>query len=266
LPDVLGFVRGALLRTGKGFELAAKVCASMAASTLRMRDIRLHTEDNWGRFYALESDINRGLFEWEEHLVQRFVRPGDRILVLGSGTGRDLIALAKDGHEVCGVEPAAAAIAIAREACSRRGVSATLVHGYFEDVSLPGAFDVAAFSNLGYGYIPESTRRIDVLRKAKGLLAPGGRILISCVANPERRRSRLFELVKVGTRLRRSDWRPEDGDVLHPMPSGKPRFHYEHIFVPGEVEREAAAAGLRVLCSDKSTSDYWLVVLSAEVP
>lgn len=101
--------------------------------------------------------------------------------------------------------------------------------------------------------IPKSRRRIDVLRKARGNLAPGGRVLISCVGHRERRHSRLFELVKIGARLRRSDWQPEEGDIVYPMMG--PRFHYEHIFVPGEVEAEAAAAGLRVIFRDESSFD-----------
>lgn len=230
-----------------------------------MRDIRAQTEQKWSRFYALDADIDRGLFPWEQHLVERFMQPGERVLLVGSGTGRDLIALAAQGFEVCGVDPAAAAVAIADAACARRGIAARTLHGYFEDITTPAPFDVVMFSNLCYGLIPESRRRVDVLRKAKSQLAPGGRILLSCVWNRERRRSRSFDVVKLGARLRQSDWHPEDGDVLDPMPGGPPRFHFEHLFVTGEVEAEAAAAGLQVVYQDQSVSEYWLVVLRREV-
>lgn len=262
MPDFLSVVRTSLLRVGRGFDLAARVCASLAAATLRMRDIRSDTEHKWGRFHTLDADIDRGLFPWEEHLVERFVNAGDRILVVGCGTGRDVIPLGAKGYDVCGVDPAAQAVALAREACSRRGIAAKIIHGYFEDVALSSPFEVIIFSNLCYGLIPESRRRIEVLRKARGHLAPGGRILISCVGNWLRRHSRLFELVKLGARLRRSDWHPEEGDIVHPMLRGQPRFHYEHIFAPGEVEGEAAAAGLRVIYHDESSCDYWIVVLA----
>jgi SAM-dependent methyltransferase len=265
LAILVRLLRASLVSSGRGLERAARLCGSLAASTLRMRDLRSDSEHEWGRFYAHDPDIDRGLFRWEEHLVERFVRPGDRLLVVGAGTGRDVIALSAKGYKVCGIESAPDAASIAREACRTRGIEATIVCGYFEDVTLPGSFDVIMFSYLTYGYIPEASRRTDILRKATSALAPGGRIVISCVWNPERRPSRMFGLVKLGARLRGSDWQPEDGDVIDPMPTGPPRFHYEHIFIPGEVEREAAAAGLRVVYDDKSTSDYWLVVLSAEV-
>ena len=263
MTGVLSFVRASLIRTGRGFERAARVCSSLAASTLRMRDLRSDTEEKWGRFYALDADIDRGLFPWEAHVVDRFARAGDRILVIGSGTGRDLIALSAKGYDVCGVEPAAPAVAIARDACSRRGIPATTVHGYYEDVIVPGTFDIIIFSNLCYGCIPESRRRIDALRKAKGELSAGGRILVSCAGNLQRRRSRLLEVVKLGTRLRGSDWHPEDGDIIEPMPAGRPRFHYEHLFVAGEMEAEAEAAGLRVIYRDVSSFDYWVVALTS---
>lgn len=263
MPGVLSLVRASLIRSGRGFELAARACAALAASTLRMRDIRSDTEEKWGRFYTLDADIDKGLFPWEQQLVDRFASTGDRVLVVGSGTGRDLIVLAAKGYDVCGVDPAAAAVTIAREACSRRGINARSIHGYYEDVALPAPFEVIVFSNLCYGYIPESRRRIDALRKAKGEISPGGRILVSCVGNRPRRRSRLLELVKLGARLRRSDWHPEDGDIIEPIPSGRPRFHYEHLFVAGEVEAEAVAAGLRVIYQDTSSFDYWVFALTS---
>jgi SAM-dependent methyltransferase len=256
-------VRASLVRTGRVFERAARVCKSLAASTLRMRDLRSDTEEKWGRFYALDADIDRGLFPWEEHLIDRFAKAGDRILVVGSGSGRDLIALSAKGYDVCGVDPAAAAVDIARDACSRRGIHATNIHGYYEDVAVPAPFDVIIFSNLCYGCIPETERRIHVLRKAKGELSAGGRVLVSCAGNPQRRRSRLLEVVKLGTRMIGSDWHPEDGDIIEPMPGGTPRFHYEHIFAPGEMEVEAGAAGLRVIYRNASSFDYWLFALTS---
>jgi SAM-dependent methyltransferase len=263
MPDLWNVARNSLLRIGRGFDLAARVCASLAAATLQTRDIRSDTEHSWGRFHALDADIDRGLFAWEEPLVRRFVNSRDRVLVVGCGTGRDVIALSARGHVVTGVDAAPAAVALAREACARREVAAKIVHGYFEDVALSERFDAIILSYLCYGYIPESSRRIAVLRKARTLLAPGGRVLISYVGNRERRRSKLFALVQRGARFRGSDWHPEEGDLVHPMLSGRPRFHYEHIFVPGELQTEAAAADLRVIFHDDASFDYWIAVLAA---
>lgn len=239
----------------------------LAAATLRRRDIRSDAEREWGRFHAADADIDRGLFQWEQHLVDQFVRSGDRILIVGCGTGRDVIGLSVQGHEVCGIDSAPAAIAIAREACSRRGIRATLIDGYVEgDGALPGPFDVIMFSYLCYGFIPESSARSAALRRVKAVLAPGGRVLISCVWSPQRHRSRLFGLIQAGARLCRSDWHPEEGDVIDPMPRGPVRFHYEHIFTAGEVQAEAATAGFRVIFQDTSSSEYCLAVLAPEVP
>ena len=262
MPDLWTLVRGSLLRVAQGLDFAARTCAWLAAAFLQMRDIRSDAEMSWGNFNTLDADVDRGLFWWEELLVNRFVKPPDRILVVGCGTGRDLVALSARGHHVTGVEPAPAAVARAREECARRGVAATVVHGYFEDVVLTTPFDMIILSWCCYGYIPESARRIDVLRKARALLTPGGRILLSYAGNRERHRSTRFAFIERAAWLRRSDWHPEEGDVIHPIFTGRPRFHYEHIFAPGEVEAEASAAGLRTIFHDDSSFDLWVAVLA----
>lgn len=102
------------------------------------------------------------------------------------------------------------------------------------------------FSWFCYGYILGSPTRIDVLRKVKAHLNPGGRVLVSyCLAHP--RRTVLLKLARLVARLSRSDWRPEDEDILVVRDSALDGVWYERHFRPGELERNAAAAGLRVL-------------------
>src|SRR4051812_33877476 len=112
MPDPWNLLRASLIRTARGFDLAARICSSLAAATLHQADIRADTETNWGRFHTHASDVDKGFFPWEQRLVERFVRRGDRILVVGCGTGRDLIPLAASGHHVTGVDPAEHAVAL----------------------------------------------------------------------------------------------------------------------------------------------------------
>ena len=97
-----------MLQLAKAFDLAARACSSLAATTLRMRDLQSDTEQTWGRFNTRDKDIDSGLFLWEEQLFRQFVRPGDRILVVGCGTGRDVLALAARAHSDGPAEPAPA--------------------------------------------------------------------------------------------------------------------------------------------------------------
>ena len=191
--------------------------------------------------------ILSGLMPWERALYDHFLKPEDRILVVGCGTGRDLIALLKLGYRVEGLDVAPRAIAVAGRMLERQGLSAELYTGPIEAVALPGSFDAFVFSWFCYGYIPQTDTRVEVLRKVRAHLRPRGRILI-CYIPAERPPRRLpIWLTRFVARLTRSDWRPELGDVIGPATRHRHAIHYEHQFWEGELENEARAAGLAVI-------------------
>ena len=235
----------ALFRAGRLFARATRVLNHLAAGTLRIADLRVGIEHPWEHFSACDANVAAGLLNWEEEVVARFVNPGDRLLLVGSGPGRDFIALAAKGYRVTGVEPARRAIATSRRHVEKRGLSAEIIEGFFEDVALPGRFDVVMFSHYCYSFIPESRRRIAALQKAGAHLAAEGRILISYMTE-QSGHPLLIRCARLAATLSGSDWRPERGDVLHPVDLAQPLFHYEHPFRPGEIDSEALAAGLRV--------------------
>ena len=234
----------ALFRAGRLFARANRALNHLAAGTLRISDLRVGIEHSWEHFGARDDAIAAGLMGWEEELLTRFVSADDRVLLVGSGPGRDLIALVGNGYRVTGVEPAARANATARRHLERRGLSADIIEGFFEDVALPDRFDVIMFSYCCYSFIPDSRRRIAALRKAADHLTERGRIVISYLTEPPGH-PLLIHLARLAATVSGSDWRPERGDVVHPVDTAAPLFHYEHPFQPGEIEGEAMAAGLR---------------------
>lgn len=230
----------------------------VAMGTVRLSELRAGIERRWSGFFVNDSDIASGLMPWESEVISRFVRPADRVLVVGCGTGRDVIVLAGLGCHVTGVEPAAASVAVAKRVFSERGLRVPILSGFFEDVALDGQFDVIDFSWFCYSYIPGSRRRVDVLRKAARLLSPGGRIIVSCRAMGEVPKSRLITVQRAVARLCRSDWQLEDGDLVSPFRWSGDTFGYEHIFTPGEFEAEAASAGLEIVFRNR---EEWVFVL-----
>lgn len=97
------------------------------------------------------------------------VAPG-RVLDVGCGGGDLLVHYRTLGWEVFGVDPAAAAVA----AATRRGLC--VHHGTLADHPWPAeSFDLVVFSH-SLEHIPEP---LDALRRAKALLAGGGRVAIS---------------------------------------------------------------------------------------
>ena len=234
----------ALFQTGRVFARAARVLNHLAAGTLTIDGLRTGIERTWEDFNDRDADVAAGLTRWEEEIIARFVARGDDVLLVGSGPGRDLIALVGAGYRVTAVEPARRAVATCRRQLEMRGLTADIIEGFFEDVALPRRFDAIIFSGCCYNFIPESRRRIAALRKAADHLAPRGRILINYMTGRPGH-PMLMHLARFAATVTRSDWHPEPGDIMLPVDSARPLFNYEHRFTPGELESEAVAAGLR---------------------
>jgi SAM-dependent methyltransferase len=225
-------------------ELSARALAHTAAGTLDLASLRAAIARGWDDYGHSEDEILSGLKPWEQDCYARYLKPGDRILVIGCGTGRDVIALARAGHRVEGLDPAAGALAIAARMLDRLGLSAPLHACGIEAFTPPGPYDVFTFSWFSYCYIPQSGHRVEVLRRLARHLAPGGRIIVAYMPTPTHPRLPIG-LTRLAARLSRSDWRPEIGDRIW-ISLPRPRtLHYQHEFVPGEFEAEAEAAGLR---------------------
>ncbi len=185
-----------------------------------------------------------GLMDWERDIVERFIAPDARVLIVGAGSGRDVIPLVERGCEVTGVDPASKALNVARRALRDRQLTATLIDGYFEDVDLTGPFDVVVFSYFSYSYIPQSRRRVHALRKAASLSTSGGRIVVSYPRLPPPHPA-LIRIGRATAALFRRDWRLEPGD--HISVHGGALRGFAHSFAEGEIERETAAAGLEIV-------------------
>ena len=247
MESVVHAARTVLLWTARWFDRARALCVSLSAGTLGFRQLRAGIEDTWSGFVADESEIASGWDPAEAAIVARFISAVDRVLVIGCGTGRDLIPLLRMGCEVVGIDPVPEIVAMARRELEKRQLQSSIVEGYFEDTAVPGRFDVVLFSNHTYSYIPERSRRVAVLKKAADLLSPRGRILATYLASRAPFRPRMLRAMQAVARLTRSDWRPERGDHLEPLDGRPGRFAYEHFFGPGELEHEAADASLIVL-------------------
>jgi SAM-dependent methyltransferase len=246
---------------GHSLHLASRASMYLAAGTLRLRDLREAIANTWHEFFRSETSIRSGLMNWESAFYGRFLKPEDHVLLVGSGTGRDLIALLKLGYRVDGLDVSARAIALARRMLDKERLAAELSTGAIETVPLVASFDAFVFSWFCYGYIPQTSSRIAVLRKVNAHLNPGGRILISYVPAERPPRSLPIRLARLAARLTRSDWRPELGDVIGPGGGDRRAIRYEHQFQEGELDGEARAAGLTVVFHERD--DVGTAVLMA---
>lgn len=238
---------GSLLGLASTLERSVTVITYVAAGLLRFDALGRHMGENWRHFGVTqaEPDVADGLFNWERSFYGRFMTPGERVLIVGCGGGRDLLPLLEQGYRAEGLEPVAVCAAMARERVAGRGLTATVYTADIATAVLSGRYDVVIFSWLCYSYIPLRARRVAVLHKTRDHLADGGRVLIPYVLAPPAPRRLPWRLARLASRLSRADWRPEYGDVFIPrLETGT--IHYEHQFQPAEIEAEAHAAGLSV--------------------
>jgi SAM-dependent methyltransferase len=245
-------VFAALYRCALTFDRAATLWYYAAAGVTRLADLRAAIRQEWDEAEASSGDdIAFGLMRWEREFYLRFLKPEERVLVVGSGAGRDLLALLQLGYRAAGVDVSARFTATARAQLQQRGWDAPLYTGAIEATAVPGQFDAVIFSWFCYSYIPQSATRIHALRELGDHLDPGGRILVTYVPAEGSPRRLPIGLARLAARVSRSDWRPEYGDTIHLADRGRYFQHYEHQFTREALEEEARAAGLTVVFHER---------------
>lgn len=121
-------------------------------------------KNNYAKYYdALYQDKN---YEREVAYIQKIlshhtVRPVQKLLDCGCGTGGHVIPLAKEGYEITGIDASSAMIATAREKAQCAGVSPMLKTCDIRKFNLKEKYDAALCMFAVLGYI---TKNDDLLR------------------------------------------------------------------------------------------------------
>jgi SAM-dependent methyltransferase len=246
-----------LLRASVRADQLGRSLRYVAMGTLTLKELRTEMERYWSEYNVDEADIRAGLMKWERDIISQFVRATDSVLIVGCGTGRDMLPLIEMGCRVTGVEPAAPAVALLKRALIEPHRTAKIIHGYFEDVSLEHQFDVISFSDYCYSLIPDSRHRVEVLRKAVRHLATGGRMLFSLSMMRTKGEPRGIQMGRALGRWCRSGWRLEKGDQFTSIyQNGKMFWNFTHVFTLGEFEAELSRAGLQIVYRDPQGSAF----------
>jgi len=234
---------------------AGNGCLLMAAGLLRRDELQAASIDQYRTFNVSPFEVDAGLSPVEQVFYSQFLREKDRILLVGCGTGRDLIALHLLGYDVTGLEPVPEVVALAQQHLARRGVSVPLQTGLVETAELNGRYDVIVFSNGCYSLLQGSGSRVATLRRVAEHLAPAGRIIVSY--HPAKEQSRLGGwLIRTTSWLSSGDWTPEPGDTFARDLFRPGLLRYHHAFRPEEFARECQAAGFSVIADQMFSEGY----------
>lgn len=184
----------------------------------------------------------------EAFVAQHCVAPG-RLVDLGCGTGRLLVAAGHHGHRVLGVDLSMEMLAMAGAKAAAAGLTVDRLKANITELGClaDGSFDYAAclFSTLGMVVGSEQRRR--VIAHAYRLLRPDGRFVLHV-------HNRWFNAWnRDGCRwLLQSLWRsargrPDAGDCVMPAHQGIAAGLTLHLFTRGEAVRILREAGFRII-------------------
>jgi ubiquinone/menaquinone biosynthesis C-methylase UbiE len=200
-------------------------------------EIARRADLNWKKDCRLEP-IETEIFD--RHRIH-----SGKMLVLGSGWGREAIAIAQRGVEVVGMDTDFTAVRTARELAKAAGVSARFHQADFLELPYASSsFDFALMSHNMYSAIPGSSRRQAWLADLDRLLKPNGLVMLSFLPEqlPVPRLRRLSTslnatLAKLPGTNR--DYQPGDDCVGE---------HFIHWFEDmDEIRKELDGAGVTIL-------------------
>lgn len=236
----------------------SEACLHLAAGLLRQEDLKTASRMYWRAYGTSDDEVDAGLELWEKRLYEKLLRPEDRVLLVGCGAGRDLLALAERGYDVTGLDPMPELVDRAREHLARRSLSGKVQQGFVEDADIDGVFDAIILAGCCYCYVPESRTRVSTLARLKVRLADRGLLVVTYAASQPRSRFLLW-MMRTVSWLSRGNWKAERGDNLSRGYFVPQLLRYEHLFAPGEVARECAEAGLRLVGEEVNTPFHYVI-------
>jgi SAM-dependent methyltransferase len=117
-------------------------------------------------------------------VTRQWLQPGQRVLVLGCGTGPEACHFAEAGMRVTGIDISPTAIDLAKRQAADRGLDVIWMVGDACDLSHANCFDAVLDAHMLHclALLPDRTA---LIRAVAGTLVPGGRFIIATMIADE---------------------------------------------------------------------------------
>ncbi len=177
-------------------------------------------------------------------LVMGEVGAGARVLVVGSGSGRECCALAEAGARVEGIDFSEAMIAAARRRAAARELTVAFRCENVASFRPPAeSYDAVLFTYDVYSFLRGRAYRVEVLKRISSWLGSSGAIFLSARRAVEARPRIMLTLQWVLARGSR-EW--GDSHTRWIDSEGTLRRSFVHYFTPAQVAAEIAEANLQM--------------------
>ncbi len=268
-PEGIGrrLLFAALAAAHRGLTLASVAVAHLAAGVLTQADLRKAGRLQYRDFGREAADVDAGLTPIGARIYAEWVRPGARVLIVGCGAGRDLVALRRLGVFADGLELVPEQAERARRHLAERGMTAEVHAGRIEDASLAAHYDAVSFAPACFSNIQGRENRRRALDRARASLRAGGLVILFPIVIPRRRAGRAWA-ARIGRLLGGpgGGWRPEPGDTFTFVWSEGPFPHFVHEFLIPELEAECRAAGFAIQARAAMEDKVGLVLQPSSSP
>ncbi|MFN2291005.1 MAG: class I SAM-dependent methyltransferase [Anaerolineae bacterium] len=137
----------------------------------------------YARFY----DLDVGQVDDDLFMIREFAaRTGSPILELACGTGRVLLPLAREGHQLTGVDISAAMLELARQKLNAEGLASrvNLVEQDMRHLDLDSRFNIALVALSSFSHLLTLDDQMASLQRIFEHLNPGGLLLLD-LFNPD---------------------------------------------------------------------------------
>jgi SAM-dependent methyltransferase len=203
-----------------------------------------HTYRNAPAHYPEHSPIWM-LEPWEEEVLARYMNHSGTVLVLGTGVGRESIAIAQKGYRVFGLEIHLDALRWAQQRAKAKGIQVWFVQASFLAIpAMSASLDYILLPSVMYSAIPGRQERQAWLHSLRTYLKPQGRAILNfmLVREPETTTQRLtLFLARWLMKLPGANKNYQPGDTCA-------QGHFLHLFATEEeIRSELTETGVTIV-------------------